>query len=417
MKRKLVAILAADVVGYSKLMGEDEAGTLAVVDAVEGALAIQGAQANDTPIRLRIGINLGDVNIDGDDIYGDGVNIAARLESLAEPGGLCISSVVRESLGNRVNAGFADAGEHVVKNIVRPIRVFRWPDREAIGEARKDLVPPELLRERTISVDPFHKLSDDAELGYLCEGIVDDIITAFGNIEQLTVVSNQHQLVAKGGAEAGEGSVHYLLTGNARQAGGRIRVTAKLVDRRSGVQLWVKRYDRDAGDLFGLQDDIARNIVIGIHTALGAGSYTNRWQWGTEDFEAWQLMAKGFHEFQKFSPESLMKAADLWEQALAIDPDYLAPLLASAYAYGHLAIIAEPEEARRLVEKAQAAIDRAVVEAPEDLRQYAGKRAIAFAQGDAEAAVAAAERAFELAPNDSYTRATLGHALTCAGRA
>ena len=226
--RRLSAILAADVVGYSKLMAEDEAGTLAalqehrqtlfdpetikrggrivklmgdgtlvefpsVVDAVECALSIQQTLADDPgPIKLRIGINLGDIIIDGDDIYGDGVNIAARLEALAEPGGICISSIVHESLGHRVEAEFTDAGEHEVKNIDRPIRVFQWPARAATSRANLELIPAELKRDQTIAVSHFETLSDDAELGYFSEGITQAIITALGTIAQLTVVSDEH---------------------------------------------------------------------------------------------------------------------------------------------------------------------------------------------------------------------------------
>ncbi|MEK6216740.1 MAG: hypothetical protein N2B03_05920 [Boseongicola sp.] len=257
----------------------------------------------------------------------------------------------------------------------------------------------------------FENLSDDPELGYFCEGVSEDIVSAFGNIEQLTVVSNEHN-----SAFSEQESTHYVLTGKAGRAGSRIRISAQLVDRHTGVQHWADRFDRDTADLFEAQDNVARNIVIAVHTALGAGSHTNRWQWGTENFEAWQIMAKGFHEFQKFSPENLAKAAAMFEQALVIDPDYLAPLMASSYCYGHLAWIADGDAAHSLIERAQAAVDRSVAQAPDDVRPYAAMRAIEFARGNHDAAVAVAETALAMAPNDSYCRATLAFALTSVGR-
>jgi adenylate cyclase len=386
VKRRLAAILAADVVGYSKLMAEDEEATLAhlkahraelfdskvaehngriiklmcdgtlvefgsAVDAMKCAVAIQSALSETKgPIRLRIGINLGDVIIDGDDIYGDGVNIAARLEALAESGDICISSIVHESLGNHIDTEFSDAGEHKVKNIARPIRIFRWPARNIAGKSRSELVPDELKRDHTISVTRFENLSSDDELGYFCEGVAEDIITAFGTIEQLTVVANEYRVDVD--------KAHYVLSGKVRKGSSRIRVSAQLVDRHTGIQSWAERYDRDATDLLDVQDDIARNIVIAVHTALGSGSYTNRWQWGTGNFEAWQLLAKGFREFQKFSPESLAKAAAMFEQALAIDPDYLAPLMAGGYCYGHLAYVADGKAAAELIDKAKSAFNQ-----------------------------------------------------------
>ncbi|MEQ8653503.1 MAG: adenylate/guanylate cyclase domain-containing protein [Kiloniellales bacterium] len=451
MQRRLAAILAADVVGYSRLMGLDEAGTLqrlkallaeligptieahkgrivklmgdgvlaefpSVVEAVTCGLDIQKATdardpdlADGQRMRLRIGINLGDVIIEGDDIYGDGVNIAARLETLAPAGGICISSLVYESLGSRIEANFSDAGRHQVKNIAKPIQVFRWPPALAAETEREELVPKEVLRAQTIAVQAFGNLSKDAELGFFCEGVGEDIATAIGSIRQLTVVNEAT-------AETARGSHHFILSGQARRGGNRIRVSARLVNSETGVQVWAERFDRDGDDLFQAQDDIARKIVIAVHSVLGAGSYTNRWQWGTDDFEAWQTMARGFREFQIFSPDSMQRAADEFEVALSIDPDYLAPLMAGAYCYGHLAWIAEGEEAEALISRAEEAARRAMEIAPKDVRPYAALRAIEFARGRADAGVAAAEVALKMAPSDSYCRATLAFALTSASR-
>ena len=191
-------------------------------------------------------------------------------------------------------------------------------------------------------------------------------------------------------------------------------MSTQLNDSHTGVQRWAERYDRDASDLFDVQDDVTRNIVIAVHAEWGSGSDHDRWQWGTENFEAWQLMAKGFHEFQKFSPESLAKTVAFWEKAQSIDPDYLAPLMGCGYCYGHLAFVAEGEEKENLIAKSQAAFERSVAEAPDDVRPYAAKRAVETARGDYDAAIVAGRTALALEPNDSYTRAVLGMMLSMA---
>lgn len=451
MERRLAAILAADVVGYSQLMGQDEVGTLAnlsrlrkekieplitahrgrifklmgdgilaefasVVDAVNCAVAWQNSIVGEA-LKFRIGVNLGDIIIEDDDVYGDGVNVAARLETISDPVGICISSIVHESLGNRVEVEFVDAGEHVVKNIARPIRVYRWP-----AEARDhpsnenhntvaDVSPTQTQHKPNISVVPFDNLSNDSEVGFLCEGLAEDIITAIGNVSQLTVVA--HKTAQGGGGEAaGRQPVRYVLKGSVRKAGKRIRVSAHLLDTFSDVQCWAQRYDRDASDMFDVQDDLARNIVIAVHTELGAGSYTNRWQHGTNNFEAWQLTAKSFNEFQKHSPESMAKCAAMWDQAAALDSGYFSPRIASAYCYSHMALWKDPETAAEYLAKAESAFEAAVAADPQDSRPYSAKRGIEIAKGNYEAAIAAAKKGFELDPTE---RRTLAHAYMCAG--
>ncbi len=462
MERRLAAILAADVVGYSKLMAENEAGTLvalkshrvqifdpaiakhngrlvklmgdgvlvefaSLVDAVECAVAVQTAcsTADDKRVRLRIGVNLGDIIIDGGDIYGDGVNIAARLEAMAAPGGVCISSIVYESLGNRVDVAFVDAGEHEVKNIPRPIHVYHWTakagDARSAGDHRpvSDRLPATVPHRSTISVTPFENLSNDSELGFLCEGIAEDIITALGNISQLTVVRPTPALGARDGAgsladTAARQPARYTLEGSVRKAGNRIRVSAQLLDSFSGIQSWAQRYDRDVGDMFQVQDDVARNIVIAVHGELGAGSYSDRWQRGTNNFEAWQLSAKSFHEFQKHSPDSIAKSAAMWDRAFAIDPDFLAPRAASAFCYAQMALWKDRKTAEEYIAKARSYIDIAMAAAPRDARPYSAKRAIEIAKGNYAEAIAAAQTACDLEPNEPSCVANLALAVMCA---
>jgi adenylate cyclase len=290
VNRKLAAILAADVVGYSRLMGVDEEGTLAalkqhrqvvfdpavaahngrvvkligdgtivefgsVVDAVHCALAVQRSNGlvpdealRQPKIILRIGINLGDVIIEGDDIYGDGVNIAARLEPLAEPGGICVSSIVNESVGNRVDVGFEDAGEITVKNIDRPIRVWKWHPRATPELAKAAEKPLPHVATASIAILPFTNMSGDPEQEYFSDGISEDIITDLSKIAGLTVIARNSSFTYKGqspdvkqvGRDLG---VRYVLEGSVRKGGDRIRITAQLIDAATGTHLWADRFD------------------------------------------------------------------------------------------------------------------------------------------------------------------------------
>ena len=321
--RRLAAILAADVVGYSRLMGADEAGTLAalkrhretvfdptvarhkgrvvkligdgtlvefasVVDAVNCALAIQRAvrtasQENGGPIQLRIGINLGDIIIDGDDIYGDGVNIAARLEPLAEPGGVCVAAIVNDSVGNRIDVTFRDGGEVAVKNIARPIRVWKWhPDHDlrpaqtpAKPAVAKEAAPAETVEQEppSIAVLPFDNMSGDPEQEYFSDGITEDIITDLSKIAGLLVIARNSSFTYKGksvdiravGRELG---VRSVLEGSIRRAGNRVRINAQLINAVNGGHVWAERYDRDLTDIFAVQDEVTRDIVEALKVKL-----------------------------------------------------------------------------------------------------------------------------------------------------
>ena len=307
INRKLAAIVAADVVGYSRLMAADEAGTLAalkrhreivfdpaiaghdgrivkligdgtivefgsVVDAVNCALSVQRSNGvlpdealGQPKIVLRIGINLGDVIIEGDDIYGDGVNIAARLEPLAEPGGICVSSIVNESIGNRIDVRFQDGGDISVKNIDRPIRVWKWhPGATPLAAAKSNAAKPEPNgATASIAILPFTNMSGDPEQEYFSDGITEDIITDLSKIAGLTVIARNSSFTYKGrsvdirtvGRELG---VRSVLEGSIRRAGKRVRITAQLVDAATGGHLWAERYDRDLTDIFEVQDDVTR---------------------------------------------------------------------------------------------------------------------------------------------------------------
>jgi adenylate cyclase len=371
INRKLAAILAADVVGYSRMMGADEAGTLAalkrhretvfdptvathngrivkligdgtivefpsVVDAVNCALSVQRADgspaggAAQPHIVLRIGINLGDVIIEGDDIYGDGVNIAARLEPLSPPGGICVSSIVNESVGNRIDVRFHDGGEINVKNIDRPIRIWKWqPGTMTADTVRPAAAKPEPGAAASIAVLPFTNMSGDSEQEYFSDGISEDIITDLSKIAGLTVIARNSSFIYKGrsvdireiGRELG---VHSVLEGSIRRAGNRVRITAQLIDAANGSHLWADRYDRDLTDIFEVQDDVTRRIVEALKVTLSPAEKARLADTGTSNMEAYDSALRGREILlgKTKTRETFEQAKALFLKAIKLDPDF-----------------------------------------------------------------------------------------------
>ena len=335
--RKLAAIIAADVVGYSRLMEADEAGTLArlkalrtdylnskvaeyggrvvkttgdgtliefpsVVGAVQHAIDVQremarrnAAEPSGQRIELRMGINLGDVIIDGDDIYGDGVNVAARLEGLAEPGGICVSDVVHRSVAGKVDAQFDDMGAQALKNIQTPVQAFRV----SFGRGDVRSVPVLTQGDRpSIVVLPFANMSGDPEQEYFSDGISEDVITDLSKLPGLRVIARNSSFVYKGkhvnvqqvGRELG---IRYVLEGSVRKSGNRIRVTAQLIDATTAAHLWADRYDRDLSDVFAVQDELTGNIVAAIAPALRRDGINGQRRRPTDNLEAYELFLRG----------------------------------------------------------------------------------------------------------------------------
>ncbi|HZH84270.1 MAG TPA: adenylate/guanylate cyclase domain-containing protein [Phototrophicaceae bacterium] len=370
INRKLAAILAADVVGYSRLMAADEAGTLAalkqhrqtvfepavtahqgrivkligdgtivefasVVDAVNCALSVQRSgelrDESQQKIILRIGINLGDVIIEGDDIYGDGVNIAARLEPAAEPGGICISSIVNESIGNRIDVRFQDSGQINVKNIDRPIGIWRWhPDtvNATVTNGRQSNTVNHQPH-TAIAILPFTNMSGDPEQEYFSDGISEDIITDLSKIADLTVIARNSSFTYKGrsvdvrsiGRELG---VQSVLEGSIRRSGNRVRITAQLIDATSGGHLWADRYDRDLTDIFEVQDDVTRRIVEALKVTLSPGEKERLAETKTSNLAAYDYLLRG-REFmlgKEKSRETFEQAITYFKRALEHDPNY-----------------------------------------------------------------------------------------------
>jgi adenylate cyclase len=370
--RRLAAILAADVAGYSRLMGADEEGTLerlqalrrelldpkiaehhgrivkttgdgmlvefaSVVDAVRCAVEVQQTMperntgvAADSRIELRIGINLGDVIVEGDDLYGDGVNIAARIEALADPGGVFVSHTVHDHVRDRLPFVFEDLGEQQVKNIARPVRVYRV--REAAAKSPAAPAPPVLpLPDKpSIAVLPFANMSGDPEQEYFADGMVEEIITALSRIRWLFVIARNSSFTYKGRAvdvkQVGrELGVRYVLEGSVRKGGARVRITAQLIDAQSGAHLWADRFDGLLEDIFELQDRVAISVAGVIEPALREAEIRRSGRKPTESLGAYDLYLRALAVVFKETAEGYSEAIVLAKRSLAMDPSYAPP--------------------------------------------------------------------------------------------
>jgi adenylate cyclase len=369
MQRKLTAILSADVVGYSGLMEADEAGTLerlkanrarifdphvaihggrvfkligdgalaefpSVIAAVECALAIQDATekagSGAQHIRYRIGINLGEVIIEGDDIYGEGVNVAARLQTLASPGGVAVSRAVKDQADGKLACAFEDMGEHTVKNIAHPVSVFAARLAERSQSAEGSGSKTEAPRRPVICVLPFANMSGDAEQEYFSDGISEDIITDLSKVSALDVVARNSAFQFKGknvdtSQIARQLRASHILEGSVRKAGGRVRITAQLIDGSSGNHIWAERYDRDLSDIFALQDEISEAIVKALKLKLVPEEKKAIERRGTENLEAYNLYLMARQEYVAAfggDPRRYQALIRLCRRVTEIDPNY-----------------------------------------------------------------------------------------------
>jgi adenylate cyclase len=467
INRKLAAILAADVVGYSRMMGANEAGTLAalkrhretvfdpavaahdgrivkligdgtivefgsVVDAVNCALSVQrsgaalpDATAGQPTIVLRIGINLGDVIIENDDIYGDGVNIAARLEPLAEPGGICVSSIVNESVGNRIDVRFQDGGDVSVKNIDRPIRVWKWhPDKMDAAVNRSNAAnPTRNVETSSIAVLPFANMSGDPEQEYFSDGISEDVITDLSKIAGLMVIARNSSFTYKGRSvdvrEVGRDlGVRSVLEGSIRRAGNRVRITAQLIDATNGAHLWADRYDRDLTDVFAVQDDVTRRIVDALKVTLSPAEKARLADSGTPNIDAYDCYLRG-RELLALNPknrERFEQSTKLLMRALELDPSYSQAYASLSLAYNldyQNRWSDDPDNSLRLAKRNA---EQAIAKDPnEPFARLVASWAAMFAK-DLDHAKSEVDVALSLNPNYSGAYASLGSIHTYSGR-
>ena len=446
VERKLAAILAADVVGYSRLTCADEEGTMrrlrslraelidpavqtnrgrvfhtagdsiliefaSVVDAVRCAVEVQrgtaarnGDLVPENQIEFRVGIHLGDVMVQPDgDLLGDGINIAARLEGIAEPGGACLSEDAYRQVRDKIAGDFIDLGEKQLKNISRPVRVYGLGIRAAAQTAELPRPTPGLPDKPSIAVLPFQNMSNDPEQEYFADGMVEDIITGLSRIRWLSVIARNSSFTYKGravdvkriGQELG---VRYVLEGSVRKAANRIRITGQLIEAETGAHLWAERYDRTLDDIFALQDDITLSTIGAIEPSLRVAEIERVKRKRPENLDAYDLVLRAMPHVTKAMPDEARIAVPLLERALSLEPNY-------ALAHGYLAWCYETLYMRDGLEPkiADAAITHAKVAMTHGRDDATALAAAGFAFGmvghDWQTAVDAFEGALALSPS------------------
>ena len=468
IKRKLTAILSADVKGYSRLMGEDEEWTLrtlnsykglirnlvgehrgrvigspgdnilaefaSVVDAVQCAVEIQQVLRAKNAVlpeirrmELRIGINLGDVIEEADSIYGDGVNIAARLESLAEPGGICISGSAYEQIENKLPLRYGYLGEHEVKNIVKPVRVYKAqiepevsPSRPPLEETSKEKMAFPLPDKPSIAVLPFINMSGDPEQEYFSDGIAEDIITALSRLRWFFVIARNSTFTYKGkavhvkqiGRELG---VRYILEGSIRKIGNRVRITAQLIEATTGVHLWAEHYDRELTDIFALQDEITQSVTAAIEPKLVEAESVHDQNRSPEDLDAWDLVMRAVAHFWRMTKAESEAAIDMLRLAVQRYPNYapaqsmLAFVLLVSNHVGWAPLVKIYQPVAELAYRAAELDDN-------DPWAHLALGYLAITARHTDDAVREFQRALDLNPNFAVAYNYLGHALVSDGR-
>ncbi len=465
VERRLAAILAADVAGYSRLMGANEEGTLAalkairrdlfdlkikehrgrivkttgdgllvefasVVDAVRCAVEVQRDMAEcnaDVPaerrIDFRVGINVGDIISDDNDIYGDGVNVAARLEALAEPGGICVSRVVRDQVRDKLDFAFDDKGEQQVKNIARPVRVYRVGARASGPPAGETPAPQAALplpEKPSIAVLPFQNLSGDPEQEYFADGIVEDIITALSRNRAFFVISRNTTFTYKGPSVdvarvARELGVRYVLEGSVRRAGNRVRITAQLIDAATGHHLWADRYDREMADVFAVQDEITRTIIGELTPGIIAAEMQQARRKDPSQLDAWDRTMRAHWHIRRFTREDMAEARDLLEEAITLDPANAMALSDLSIASHFESVFGWSEEPAVSFARSGEAARRAVAIDDGDANAHAALAIYDFFSGRYEEARRRLRRAIDLDPNSAFARGFLGVSYAFAG--
>ena len=453
MERRLAAILLTDMVGYSRLMGLDEEGTISrqkahrdevfdpkvsqhggrivkstgdgilvefpsAVDSVKWAVEVQedlaGRDADlpeDRRIQYRIGINLGDIVIDGEDILGDGVNVAARLEGLAEPGGICISGTIYDQLAGKLDIDFRDAGEQSVKNVPRPVRVWHWQS-ESRSVGLPDLQQPLPLPDKpSLAVLPFENLSNDPEQEFFADGIAEDVISALSRFRSLFVIARTSSFSYKNatvdviqiGRELG---VRYVVEGSVRKAGNRVRIAAQLIDARDGTHLWAERFDGSLEDIFDLQDKITEQIVVEVEPEIQALERQRVQRGQPNSINAWENLQRGLSHFYRFNPSDRSEAIRLFKEAISADPSFALAYARLSYTLSSSVLWGYTEDRSEIIASARAAAERAVsLDINEPLARFAMGRAHIF-DGDVEIGISEKAAAIKINPN--YARGHFG---------
>jgi adenylate cyclase len=469
VERRLAAVLAADVAGYSRLMGTDEEGTLArlkairkalvdpaiaahrgrivkttgdgmlvefasAVDAARSAVEVQRSMAAqnadvspDIRIEFRIGVHVGDIIIDESDIFGDGVNIAARLEGIAEPGGVCMSDDAYRQIRGKVEIACDDLGPQTLKNIAEPMRAWRVrpggqgaataqpgsPASQAPAPARPD--------KPSIAVLPFQNMSGDPDQEHFCDGLVEDIITTLSKLAGLRVIARNSSFVYRGRSvdireAAKQLGVRYVLEGSVRKSGNRIRITAQLIDATDGAHLWAERYDRAINDIFAIQDEITLVLATEMQVKLTEGEQARLHYTTTTNVEAWTYWVQGMSHFRKaVTKEENGHARVYWEKALALDP--ASASLNAMLGYLHCLDFRFGwwDDSETAIDQARAYADRALAIDPSNADAHTTSSIVLLWEKRHDEAVAEARKAVQLAPSASDTADLASHVLTASG--
>ncbi len=465
VQRRLAAIMATDVVGYSRLIGADEVGTLgalkalrkelwypkiaahggrvvkttgdgelieftSIVEALECAVEMQRATARrnaDIPeeqrIVLRLGLNLGDVIIDGDDIHGDGVNVAARLEALAEPGGICLSRMVRDAIQDKLNYVLVDMNEVEVKNIARPVHVFKVVLDEAAlpGTAPAPASPLMLPDKPSIAVLPFENMSGDPEQDYFSDGITEDLITALSRIRWFFVIARNSTFAFKGKSVdvrkvARELGVRYVIEGSVRKAGNRVRLTAQLIDGPTGNHLWATRYDRDLEDIFAVQDELTQTVVGAIEPELSKAEQARAKLKKPENRGVWDVYLRGMSALNALTRESLAEAEQTFAKVIELDSSFAAAYSGLAEVYYYIVVLglaADPDASRHA---AFDAAGRAVELDREDAESHSALGRANLVNRKFDDAVLEFQAALEINPSHATAHYGLGATYVFGGK-
>ena len=443
-RRRLAAILAADVVGYARLIEADEAGTLAAlkgrrteilqplvgkhhgrvvklmgdgtlvefasaVNAVQCATELQDAMAaanadvpEDSRILLRVGINLGDVIVEGGDLYGDGVNIAARLEGLADPGGVFVSEAVFTHVRGKVAIGFEDLGERQLKNVTKPVRVYRLQPDGAVTKSRSHLALPD---KPSIAVLPFTNMSSDPEQGYFADGVVEEIITALSRIRGLFVIARNSSFAYKGrpvdvkqvGREPG---VRYVLEGSMRKALSRVRIAGQLIDTSTGAHLWADRFDSALEDIFDLQDQVTASVVGAISPKIEQAEIERARRKPTESLDAYDYFLRGMASLHQGTRESIDEALRLFYRSIERDPVFASAHGMATWCYGLRKWNGwTADQAQEMTKCARLARQAVALSKDDAVALCTGGFALAFYVGDVPDGAAFIDQALALNPN------------------
>jgi adenylate cyclase len=459
MERRIAAVMAADVVGYSRLIGEDEAGTLqalrqlrqdllypavsehhgtviktmgdgwliefaSVVHAVNCATQVQEKLSAQDTIKLRVGVHIGDIVHEDEDIYGDGVNIAARLQEIATPGGMALSDTAIKFLDDKLACKFRDAGEKQLKNITMAVRVFlsgvgSEEEQDSAPNAHASLLPPD---KPSVAVLPFENLSGDSDQNFFADGIAEDLVTELSRYRSFFVVARNSSFAYRDASltnkQIGEElGVRYVVRGSVRSASNRVRVTVQLAEAISGRQLWAERYDRLMDDVFAVQDEIIFAIVTMLEPQVVNAERERARRKPTQSLDAWEAYQRGLWHVYQYTAEDNAIGQELLDRATQIDPDFASAYAGLAYSIslnrsmGYLPD--ESHSADRVYELARKAI---ALDANDALAHAALGRAYLL-RGDASAAISNFREALDVSPNHAVALQGLGSALCWSGQA